>query len=193
MSFPKEVKEIALVKSRRCCCVCHEFAGVYTNVHHIVPEADEGPNTLENAIVLCLRCHGEAGRYNARHPIGNKYSSEELRGHRDAWWKWCEEHPAAPLPKQPIEVTPNVPSPSIGIDIIHSQREFFVSDGVLTARGDILRIDGKDGQGDSAAIIVFTSLEPKEIRTLVVKNKLPQKSVSLYKPKVNVNIIKFER
>ena len=107
MSFSKDTKEIALVRSRRCCCVCHEFCGLYTNVHHIVPEADGGPDDLENAIVLCLRCHGEAGHYNPAHPIGNKYSRDELRKHRDSWWSYCESNPYKPLPSHPISISPN--------------------------------------------------------------------------------------
>jgi len=99
MPFPLKAREEALVRSRRCCCVCREFAGLYTNVHHIQPEADGGPNTIENAIVLCLRCHGEAGHYNPRHPIGTKYSPAELQRHRDEWWEWCKQNSAAPLPK----------------------------------------------------------------------------------------------
>jgi len=106
MPFPNSVKEDALVRSRRCCCLCQEFAGLYTNVHHIVPESDSGSNDLGNAIVLCLRCHGEAGHYNVQHPIGNKYSPDELRRHRDNWWEWCENNPAVPLPKDPISVSP---------------------------------------------------------------------------------------
>lgn len=106
MPFPNSVKEEALVRSRRCCCVCHQFAGLYTNVHHIVPESDSGSNDLGNAIVLCLRCHGEAGHYNVQHPIGDKYSPKELRRHRDEWWEWCKNNPAVPLPKDPISVSP---------------------------------------------------------------------------------------
>jgi HNH endonuclease len=86
MPFPDSVRIQALVRSRRCCCVCHQFAGRASNVHHIVQEAHGGSNTLENAICLCLRCHAEAGHYNPTHPLGTKYSPQELRAHRDAWW-----------------------------------------------------------------------------------------------------------
>jgi hypothetical protein len=106
MGFLSKVKEEALVRSRRCCCICWHFAGLYTNVHHIVQEADGGANDLDNAIALCLRCHGEVGHYNDRHPIGNKYPPSEVRGHRDAWWKWCETNVSAPLPHDPISVSP---------------------------------------------------------------------------------------
>lgn len=120
MPFRNSVKEEALIRSRRCCCVCQEFAGLYINVHHIVPESDGGSNDLENAIVLCLRCHGEVGHYNVRHPIGKKYSAEELRRHRDKWWEWCEKNPAVPLPKDPISVSPGTISLGTGKWKAHS-------------------------------------------------------------------------
>lgn len=106
MSFPATVKEEALVKSRRCCCICHTFTGLNNNVHHIIQEADGGANTLDNAIVLCLPCHGNVGHYNVRHPIGNKYSPTELRKHRDLWWTWCEENPTANVAtyRKPAEI-----------------------------------------------------------------------------------------
>jgi len=99
MPFPRDVRETALVKSRRYCCVCHQFAGRDAVVHHIIQEADGGPNILDNAIVLCSRCHGEAGHYNSRHPLGTKYSSTELRKHRDDWWKYCETYDKELRPK----------------------------------------------------------------------------------------------
>jgi hypothetical protein len=96
MPFPKAVREEALVKSHRRCCVCHEFAGRAVNVHHIRQEADGGENTIKNAIVLCLRCHSEAGHFNPRHPIGTKYSPSELIRHRDEWLRQCEKKPYIP-------------------------------------------------------------------------------------------------
>jgi hypothetical protein len=84
--FSEKVREEALVRSARCCCVCRNFAGRAVNVHHIIQEADGGPNDIENAIVLCLRCHSEAGHFNPRHPIGTKYSPAELARQRDQFW-----------------------------------------------------------------------------------------------------------
>lgn len=97
MPFPRPVRDDALVRSHRRCCVCHEFGGRSVNVHHIVQEADGGPNTIENAICLCLRCHAEAGHFNPRHPMGTKYSPDELRAHRDQWWAHCAANPDEPL------------------------------------------------------------------------------------------------
>jgi len=89
MPFPKSVREEALVTAQRHCCVCHEFAGRSVNVHHIKQESEGGSNTLENAIVLCLRCHAEAGHFNPNHPLGTKYAPGELSRHRDAWIEAC--------------------------------------------------------------------------------------------------------
>lgn len=83
MPFSETIREDALVRSARRCCVCREFAGRAVNVHHIIQEADGGSNGIDNAIVLCLRCHSEAGHFNSRHPIGTKYSPSELRRQRD--------------------------------------------------------------------------------------------------------------
>lgn len=106
MPFSPKVKEEVLVKSARRCCVCRVFAGLYAAVHHIVLEAENGPDTLDNAIVLCHRCHGEAGHYNPLHPIGNKYGREELRKHRDGWWNTCELMTGFSFPDDPICVSP---------------------------------------------------------------------------------------
>lgn len=97
MPFPKAVRETALVRSQRRCCVCHDFVGRAINVHHIEAEADGGANTLENSIVLCLRCHAEAGHFNPRHPLGTKYSPSELVRHRDEWWAHCAKSPGSTI------------------------------------------------------------------------------------------------
>jgi len=86
--FPSAVREAVLLRSERFCCVCHEYAGRDMEVHHIVHEAAGGANTLDNAIGLCSRCHGEAGHYNPGHPRGTKFSPSELKRHRDSWWEY---------------------------------------------------------------------------------------------------------
>jgi hypothetical protein len=108
MPFSERVREEALVKSRRWCCLCQGFSGRDVNVHHIVQEAKGGTNDSDNAIVLCLKCHSEAGHYNPDHPVGTKYSEQELGKRRDLWYKWCEENPNSPLPNEPIAVAPEI-------------------------------------------------------------------------------------
>jgi HNH endonuclease len=87
MPFSTAVREEALVAAGRCCCICRTFGGRNIEVHHIVPEASGGENTIDNAIPLCFQCHAEAGHYNPRHPRGTKYAPSELRRHRDSWYE----------------------------------------------------------------------------------------------------------
>lgn len=91
MPFPPDVRREALVRAARHCCVCHRYKGVKVEVHHIQPEADGGPNTLDNAIVLCFDCHADAGHYNPRQPRGTKFSPEELRAAREKWFRIVKE------------------------------------------------------------------------------------------------------
>lgn len=144
MPFPKEIREAALVRSRRYCCICHEHAGRNAEVHHLVQEADDGSNGLENAIVLCFKCHAEAGHYNPRHPRGTKYSVTELRKHRDAWWTYCETFDPALRPndneKHPLNLIPN------GQDIKLIEKEIGILSSNLeniSERIEIVRFKGK--------------------------------------------------
>lgn len=92
MPFSNKIREEVLVRSQRRCCICHYFTGTKIEVHHIIPEAQGGRNTIDNAIALCFNCHAEAGHYNPKHPLGSKYSSNELIKHRDNWWLLCEKN-----------------------------------------------------------------------------------------------------
>lgn len=96
MGFPEKVKIEALVRSRRRCCVCHEYKGVGIEVHHIIPRSEGGEDTLENAIPLCFDCHGAAGHYNPKHPKGTKFSRKELVRHRDEWFRHVQSSSSEP-------------------------------------------------------------------------------------------------
>jgi hypothetical protein len=52
-------------------------------VHHIIPEAEEGPNTLDNAAPLCAGCHSIYG--------GNPVFRKQIRQMRDNWYDVCEK------------------------------------------------------------------------------------------------------
>jgi hypothetical protein len=132
MPFPATVREEALVRSKRACCVCNTFAGRAAQVHHIIQEADGGNNDIDNAIVLCLRCHSEVGHYNPRHPIGNDYSPREIRRLRNAWWKWCEENPNQAPPQHPVHVSP------MALAIVEGGRRLRAGFSVLNSTDRIL-------------------------------------------------------
>ena len=91
MPFTRAVREQALIAAARHCCVCRRYKGIKLEVHHLLPEADGGTNTIENAIVLCFDCHTDAGHYNPRHPRGIKYSKAELIRARDTWFRRVTE------------------------------------------------------------------------------------------------------
>ena len=83
-----------MIASARHCCVCHRYKGVKMEVHHIIQEADGGPNTFENAIPLCYDCHSDAGHFNDRHPKGTKFSKQELSKSRDTWYEFIKSNPS---------------------------------------------------------------------------------------------------
>lgn len=93
MTFPRNVRDQALVSAGRCCCICHRFCGLKIECHHIRPEADGGENSVDNCIPLCFDCHADQLNYDASHPRGTKYSPSELRRHRDSWLARVSQSP----------------------------------------------------------------------------------------------------
>jgi hypothetical protein len=86
MPFSTTIADKILVACGRSCCICHRFCGTKIELHHIVPEAQNGPNTEENCIPVCFDCHAEVEHYNPKHPKGRKFTPNELKGHRDKWF-----------------------------------------------------------------------------------------------------------
>lgn len=93
MPFPRAIADEALVRCARRCCICRKFCGTRMQTHHIIQEADGGSDALDNCIPLCLDCHGEVVSYNPKHPIGRKFTAEELKLHRDVWFDFVKAHP----------------------------------------------------------------------------------------------------
>src|SRR5260370_41514222 len=85
----KEATELLAACHRRC-CVCHRFCGVKMELDHMVPAAEGGPDTIDNAIPLCFECHAEVHAYNDQHPRGRKVKPEELRLHKQQWLDLCK-------------------------------------------------------------------------------------------------------
>ena len=67
-----EVKKRAAFR----CCRCQSIG---IEIHHIVPQADKGPDTLENAAPLCPSCHD----YFGANPVKRK----EITEMRNWWYK----------------------------------------------------------------------------------------------------------
>lgn len=80
MAFPESVRREARRLANYRCVVCQM---PWVEVHHIIPEAQGGPDTLDNAAPLCATCHHVCG--------GNPELRKQLREMRDHWWGRCEE------------------------------------------------------------------------------------------------------
>ncbi|MBL7198401.1 MAG: HNH endonuclease [Candidatus Omnitrophica bacterium] len=72
----KQVKENAAFK----CCRCQSIG---IEAHHIIPEGQGGPNTLDNAAPLCPTCHDWFG--------DNPKKQKEIKHMRDWWYKQCKK------------------------------------------------------------------------------------------------------
>lgn len=96
MGFSSGIKKEVLLSCARHCCVCHRYAGVKVEVHHIVPKDKGGKDSFCNAIALCFDCHCDAGHYNDRHPRGTKFSRDELIAARDRWYEIVRRTGIAP-------------------------------------------------------------------------------------------------
>ena len=85
MAFPEKIKLQAKQRANFCCVICHQ---PFVEVHHIVPESDGGPDTIENAAPLCGSCHDLFG--------GNPVKQKQIREMRDFWWEVCEKKNTSP-------------------------------------------------------------------------------------------------
>src|SRR3989344_8666570 len=81
MAFSETIKRVAKEKSHYKCCWCQQINGTL-DVHHIIPQAENGPDTNDNAVPLCKNCHDTFG--------SNPIKRKEIREKRDWWYAYCE-------------------------------------------------------------------------------------------------------
>lgn len=81
MSFPLQVRLEVQSRANYTCCWCR-IPGQLLEVHHIEPEAQGGPNTIENAAPLCPNCHTTYGH--------NPQFRTQMRQRRDDWNRRCD-------------------------------------------------------------------------------------------------------
>ena len=87
MPFPLSIRLEALIACQRHCSLCHVRKHTRMQCHHIIQEADSGPNSFDNCIPLCPDCHAEVLAFNPKHPFGaTPYHPEELKRRRDDWY-----------------------------------------------------------------------------------------------------------
>jgi len=81
MGFPESVKTQAKRRSHFACVWC-QHTEQFIEVHHIIPQEENGPDTLDNAAPLCPNCHTIIGN--------NSDVRKQLRERRDWWWTYCD-------------------------------------------------------------------------------------------------------
>jgi hypothetical protein len=78
MAFTEATKLAVKRKAHFACCLCRS---VGIELHHIIPQADGGPDTEDNAAPLCPSCHETYGA----NPTKRKF----IREARDFWYEIC--------------------------------------------------------------------------------------------------------
>jgi hypothetical protein len=78
MPFPEPIKLEAKRKAHFACVICRQ---PFVEVHHIIPQAVGGPDTLDNAAPLCAGCHSYYG--------GNPDKRKQIKEMRDFWYDLC--------------------------------------------------------------------------------------------------------
>lgn len=118
--FSEAIKAKSLLWSYRHCCLCEKHCGTNIEVAHI----EKGKNDLDNAIPLCYDCHSEIGKYNEKHPLGNKYRPKELKTRRDQIYEKYTRHLVPPIHFEITQVVQNDPRfqrkpPNVGFNLSH--------------------------------------------------------------------------
>ena len=80
MSFLEPIKLEAKKRSHYTCVWCQR-TDQFIEVHHITPQEEGGPDTLDNAAPLCPNCHTNLGN--------NTETRRQLRERRDWLWDHC--------------------------------------------------------------------------------------------------------
>jgi len=58
MAFTEKLKKEVMNLADGKCVICHE---PFVEIHHIIPQNESGPDTIENAAPLCAGCHDKYG------------------------------------------------------------------------------------------------------------------------------------
>ncbi len=78
MAFSEALRLSIRKRAHFRCCICR-LVGV--EIHHIIPQEEQGPDTEENAAPLCPSCHELYG--------ANKTKRKFIREARDFWYELC--------------------------------------------------------------------------------------------------------
>lgn len=108
MDFPEHVKLEAKRRSHYRCSICRQTK--FLHVHHIVPQEEDGPATLDNAAPLCVDCHDLHG--------GDRGKRKWVREARDYWWDYV-----AKLASNPTTTTLLAKFDTLQTDVAEGRRD----------------------------------------------------------------------
>ncbi len=94
--FSEEDRIRVLLWCDRHCCLCGKTCGTNILVHHI-EQKGENLTDIDNAIPLCLDCHGKIKSYDAKHPVGTAYKIKEIKARRDQIYEKYTQHLVPPV------------------------------------------------------------------------------------------------
>lgn len=93
LAFSNKVKEEAMRRAFFRCVICQN---PFVEIHHIIPQEEGGPDTIDNAAAVCSRCHDLYG--------GNPYKRKQIRLMRDHWYEKVEKMTSVNIENfEPIE------------------------------------------------------------------------------------------
>lgn len=84
MPFPESIRQRVKERAAFTCCWCRNPLNK-VDVHHIIPSAEDGPDTEENAAPLCGSCHDLYGP--------NPLLRKEIISRRNNWYERCANGP----------------------------------------------------------------------------------------------------
>ncbi|MGQ4661472.1 HNH endonuclease [Lysobacter sp. F6437] len=128
MAFPESVTKEVKRKAHFQCCLCKAIG---VEIHHILPQAERGPDTAENAAPLCPSCHETYGA----NPTKRKF----IREARDLWYEICEKR-YAPDASILQEVRDAVSSTASKSDLSELRQEILASLKALTIPPGVLSV-----------------------------------------------------
>ncbi|MEW6618962.1 MAG: tetratricopeptide repeat protein [bacterium] len=83
-AIPEDIKDRLSVEAMHRCCLCPQHENL-TDIHHIVPISEKGPNTEENLMVVCPTCHAKI------HRIRTMYTPRQLKMYKERWVNLCAQ------------------------------------------------------------------------------------------------------
>jgi len=121
--FSEEDKIKILLWCDRHCCLCGKACGTNIVIHHIEQEG-ENLTDIDNAIPLCLNCHGKIS-YNLGHPVGTAYKIKEIKARRDQIFEKYTRNLVPPIHFEITQIVRNEPRfpprnlPDVGFNLGH--------------------------------------------------------------------------